>query len=370
MRRSLLAVGLVALLVAPLLAGGTAGATPTHDETLIEIDIRPSGDAVWTVSAEYNLSSPNDTAAFERLRSEYEAGASDTGVSADVFREAAGRVSERTGREMAIEEVTRSSDIRVGNNTTVGILRLQFTWTNFATVDGDQISVGSAFAGGWFGDLAAHQTLRIEPPPGYRVETASPPTDITGGALQWEGPLSFGPGEPAIEFSQPATSEPGPTTPDPDNGIPWTYAALAFTGLVVGGLVLLAWQGGYLGSEGADTNGDGPSSGDGSETAEAGAAGAAGAATGAAAGSEGDGSGDAAAEEDEVDEELLSDEERVERLLRQHGGRMKQAQIVEETRWSNAKVSQLLSSMAEEGRIEKLRIGRENLISFPDESED
>jgi uncharacterized membrane protein len=53
-------------------------------------------------------------------------------------------------------------------------------------------------------------------------------------------------------------------------------------------------------------------------------------------------------------------------LLEQKGGRMKQADIVEETGWSNAKVSQLLSAMEEDGRIDKLRIGRENLISFPD----
>jgi uncharacterized membrane protein len=84
--------------------------------------------------------------------------------------------------------------------------------------------------------------------------------------------------------------------------------------------------------------------------------------------------GTAAAESDEsgdtgderLDETLLSDEERVERLLESNGGRMKQAAIVEETDWSNAKVSQLLSSMDEEDRIDKLRIGRENLISFPD----
>jgi uncharacterized membrane protein len=72
-------------------------------------------------------------------------------------------------------------------------------------------------------------------------------------------------------------------------------------------------------------------------------------------------------EPDSVDLDLLSDEERVEHLLEQNGGRMKQATIVKETGWSNAKVSQLLSSMDEEGQIEKLRIGRENLISLPGE---
>ena len=67
---------------------------------------------------------------------------------------------------------------------------------------------------------------------------------------------------------------------------------------------------------------------------------------------------------------LLSDEERVLRLLSANDGRMKQAAIVSETDWSNAKVSQLLSEMAEHDQIEKLRIGRENLISLPDRSPD
>ncbi|MFC7176811.1 helix-turn-helix transcriptional regulator [Halosegnis marinus] len=71
--------------------------------------------------------------------------------------------------------------------------------------------------------------------------------------------------------------------------------------------------------------------------------------------------------DDEPDFDLLSDEERVEYLLERNGGRMKQATIVEETGWSNAKVSQLLSAMDEAGRVNKLRIGRENLISLPGE---
>jgi len=78
------------------------------------------------------------------------------------------------------------------------------------------------------------------------------------------------------------------------------------------------------------------------------------------------------AEDDQppLDGELLSDEEYVEALIDRNGGRMKQANIVTETGWSNAKVSQLLSAMAEAGRVEKLRIGRENLISLPDDDGD
>ncbi|MEM4779984.1 MAG: helix-turn-helix domain-containing protein [Halalkalicoccus sp.] len=62
------------------------------------------------------------------------------------------------------------------------------------------------------------------------------------------------------------------------------------------------------------------------------------------------------------DETALTDEERVVKLLSANGGRMKQSRIVEETDWSKAKVSRLLSSMADHDQITKLTIGRENII--------
>jgi uncharacterized membrane protein len=64
------------------------------------------------------------------------------------------------------------------------------------------------------------------------------------------------------------------------------------------------------------------------------------------------------------DEELLTDEARVKKLLRENGGRMKQVNIVDETGWSKSKVSMLLSEMEEDGEISKLRVGRENIISL------
>jgi uncharacterized membrane protein len=51
-------------------------------------------------------------------------------------------------------------------------------------------------------------------------------------------------------------------------------------------------------------------------------------------------------------------------MLEENGGRMKQVTIVEETDWSKSKVSMLLSDMADEGTISKLRVGRENIISL------
>lgn len=70
---------------------------------------------------------------------------------------------------------------------------------------------------------------------------------------------------------------------------------------------------------------------------------------------------------EETQQELLSDEDRVLRLLEEHGGRMKQVHIVEQTDWSKSKVSMLLSDMEEDGEISKLRVGRENIISLAGE---
>jgi len=71
-----------------------------------------------------------------------------------------------------------------------------------------------------------------------------------------------------------------------------------------------------------------------------------------------------AGESDVAAEPELSDEDRVRQLLEEHGGRMKQVHIVEQTDWSKSKVSMLLSEMEENGEISKLRVGRENIISL------
>jgi hypothetical protein len=66
----------------------------------------------------------------------------------------------------------------------------------------------------------------------------------------------------------------------------------------------------------------------------------------------------------------LTDEERVQRIVDDHGGRVRQSAVVEETGWSKSKVSRVLSRMADEGRVEKITLGRENLIANPGERPD
>jgi uncharacterized membrane protein len=66
-------------------------------------------------------------------------------------------------------------------------------------------------------------------------------------------------------------------------------------------------------------------------------------------------------------DDLLTDEDRVIGILEEEGGKMKQAEIVERTDWSKSKVSMLLSNMEDEGKISKLRLGRENVIELQQE---
>lgn len=70
-------------------------------------------------------------------------------------------------------------------------------------------------------------------------------------------------------------------------------------------------------------------------------------------------------ETDSEREEFVTDRERVRRLLRENGGRMKQSNIVDSVDWSKAKVSRLLADLEEDNQITKLRLGRENLVCLP-----
>jgi hypothetical protein len=63
--------------------------------------------------------------------------------------------------------------------------------------------------------------------------------------------------------------------------------------------------------------------------------------------------------------EPMTNEDRIRQMLDANEGRVRQADIVEQTDWSKSKVSRLLSKMESDGEIRKISIGRENLIARP-----
>jgi len=251
-----------------------------------------------------------------------------------------------------------------------GTLRIEFT-VNGSVVDtrnvtvppeGSQtVNVTQAFEEAGTFSIAANGveagTLTVAP--STSTVTGSPTTEPSPGSPTTDSPADPLTTEPP---TSPPTASPGPPE---EGGI--TFAIALFSVIVLlgalayvlrdrdGGIASDVLSGGDDDAGGSLAAGDdqGTTAGDDLEQVAAGA-GAAGAA--ASAGGE------------ETDAPLLSDEERVLALLQDHDGRMKQAEIVDATGWSNAKVSQLLSGMAEDGKIRKLRIGRENLITLPEEA--
>jgi hypothetical protein len=316
-----------------------ASAEPVTENTVLSLQVQANGDARWTITDTYALEDENDTRAFEDLADAFVNNETDVGWEQS-FRDASAAASTATGREMTITNVSRNSTVEDRRGTLV----LSFTWTNFATVDGDRIVVQDGFNttdGTWLPRLYDNQTLVISPPPGYAVTNA--PTQVNGGEVSFQGPQTFDPGYIDIVYrgDQVPGTTPGPVTSE---NFPWLGTGFLLVVAIAAAVVYMNRQDDLPSVGGIQTPQD-----DGGDA----------------------GGGASAASDTETDEHidvtLLSDEERVERLLEENGGRMKQARIVTETGWSNAKVSQLLSSMDEAGRIDKLRIGRENLISFPDE---
>ena len=335
----------------PALVGPPLARIAEPEVTELYVAPDPEGNARWTVSVRYNLSTAPDRAAFEAYGREFEAGDADVGLDAAFFRTLADAASRETGREMTIRNESRSATVRNGT----GVLNLSFTWTNFVTdTDAGFVIRDAVLMPGnrtWLASIGPSQRLVVETPEGYQVTDTR--FGLDNGSVVVEGPHTFR--EPlSISYQQTAVEE-----PEPDPGPPWSLIGGALLlGLLVVAVAYVRLRGdGEAPSPpatGPDTGGEPPGAPPPAEEASSEDAGAA---------------DDAADEADDagIDPALLSDEERVEHLLDQNGGRMKQARIVKETGWSDAKVSQLLSTMADEGRVEKLRLGRENLISLPDE---
>ncbi|MFC7187998.1 helix-turn-helix transcriptional regulator [Halorubrum yunnanense] len=346
--------------------------------TGIRIEPTPDRDARWEVSVRYALADETEVGAFETAGERFLDG--EIGPSPALFEGFAREASRNVDRTMRIESVEREvivhedpSEFEFAGDeaVAVGELRLTFVWTKFLGTEGENLVLGDALTtpeGTWLRSLGEGQTLEVATPEGYTVTgTPGATVPLRDNAVIIEGPRTFGEDE-RVAVVYASTGTVGP---------PWgmlaaaiVVAALLIAGSVVGyrrresGAGGAAGTSGAAGANGTDGNGESP-------RPEADASAGPNAGTGASTDADPDGELSAAAgSEPEEDLSLLSDEERVERLLTENGGRMRQADIVAETGWSDAKVSQLLSEMADGERVEKLRLGRENLISLPDDDSD
>ncbi|MFB6186079.1 MAG: hypothetical protein ABEI86_04325, partial [Halobacteriaceae archaeon] len=67
-------------------AGGNLTALDQEPRLVMEIHIQRDGDALWNLSMRFNLSSRNETAAFNRLAERFKSGDANFGFSINTFR--------------------------------------------------------------------------------------------------------------------------------------------------------------------------------------------------------------------------------------------------------------------------------------------
>jgi uncharacterized membrane protein len=381
-RRAVALGAVVAITAVVLLWAGTAAPAETDGRqppqttpegfanAEFEIRVHANGSTRWTVRASRPLENGTDVERFRSFAERFETAETEAFRN---FRIRARRLvafgTNATGREMNATGFTREARVDELGQTR-GVVELTFLWTNFTRMDGQRVVVDDVFQGGMFVDDG--QRLVISREPGLVFDSVTPPPDsqavednlTASETVTWLGERNFPDrrpravlvppelteqdGEPSASGTERATTAPTPGS-DGAGGIGVLPFVLAF-------VVLLGLGGGFaLYSVAAgDTRPvrRPPAETDGVETVDA---------------------ADSASTETDTTvtgDELLSDEDRVLKLLDEHGGRMKQVNIVDETDWSKSKVSMLLSEMDEDGTISKLRVGRENIISKAGEEPD
>lgn len=343
----LVAIAVIGATVGPVAAASQPAAAQADvdpDAVHIGIDIDENGDATWTIEYRVRLTDENETAAYEDIVTDVE---NNQSAYIDRFatrmNDTVDAAEEQTGRTMDASNFTVSAEIRELPQT-YGVMTYTFEWGNFAVTEGETIRIGDALEGFF---LDEETTLLISWPESHTATTVEPePTDRRTQVVTWDGPLEFATGEPLV-VAEPSESV---TTTGTNGGPPSGMDdALLLVAGVFGLLIVLAlvavWY--YQTRSTEDGAGAPPVQTD-----------------------EGDDDGGPApaaeSPESEPEEALLSNEERVTRFLDDHGGRAKQQEIVDGLDWTEAKTSQVLSSMESEGAIEKFRIGRENVVKLPD----
>ncbi|KAB1188528.1 MULTISPECIES: MarR family transcriptional regulator [Haloferax] len=371
----------VALVVVLSLIGGvvfTDGARaqtqPDVDTTVLRIELHENSTATWELQIWTRLRTPTDETEYRSFQQRFE---NDTGAYLDPFSEringTVGAASEATGRQMTATGFEASTSLQ-SLPRQWGVVTYRFHWTNFAADTDGQLVVGDVFESGLF--IAENDSLEVVAPAGYHVVSATPsPVERDDGVLTWDGPESFADGEPRVVFEPKPPEEASNMTTstqsngDGDGSLAGPLGAVFLVGLVAAGVW---WRRSNSDSnDSAHSNDDAQLDND-TDANRSGATDTGGVQTTVTP-------DDSSRPRDEAHRgaettlgtsSIVTDEDRVRTLLQASGGRVRQKDVVTELDWSKSKVSRVLSRMEDDGTIEKLRLGRENVIDLVAESDD
>lgn len=335
---------------------------PATDTTVTSISVLPNGTARWRLTVRTRLPTNESLTTYEAFQEQFRENRS---TYRQQFRGPMVRVvaaaSNATGRSMVATNFTATTSVQTVPRRW-GVVTYSFRWEKFAYREGDTLHVGDAFESDFF--ITRNDTLVLQAPEDYEFGAVHPQPDDSGSrTATWVGRVDFGVGEPAARI-RPATAsedddaagEAGRDGGDADNG---SFAALdVVIALVVSAL---AAGGGLVWYRRRDDRSPAPATDPAQNHASRTRDGVSPPADGAETTADPD--TPRARSDPPVP---LTDDEHVRQIVTDHGGRMRQADIVAEVEWSKSKVSRILSDLAAEGAVEKTRIGRENVISLSD----
>lgn len=345
-------------------SGGTNVSDPTASGAQFVITVYENGSARLTQRYTQPLGNRTQVQQFRSYADRFMS--KETPLYTDFKTRASGLTEEgsnATGREMHARGFTRSARV-VAQPATTGVIEMSFLWTNFTAETEGGPTIGDAFENGLA--LSSDMALELRAGPNLSVEWQSvnptPDASTNGSAnttdsLTYFGPAQFASGHPHVSFTTDSSIPNGTAFSSPI-----ALAAVAVVILGVIAVVTLRYSGTAIltPDDGADTavqnDRDTATRNDDTDVPTR----------------NGSGTDDTADTNEQTmpegstvtDADLRSDEDRVVAVLEANGGRMPQSRIVEETGWSKSKVSTVLSGMADEGSVSKLRIGRENIVSL------
>ena len=314
------------------------------DSIHIDVFVHENGSATFVVDYRFENNSSGE---WESLREDVEANTEAYVASQERrWNETVAEGRNATEREeMELRNVSVSTDTSSVSRD-MGHVKVRFEWVAFAYVELNRIEVEDSLTGF---TLSHDTSLQIFAPEGYVIEEVSPaPGEVGESEVRWASEADpFSSDSPQIVMIEESTDE-GPPTESADteseSGPPMRWA-ISLAALAV--LATVGVAGWWM----TRTRGTGSTTGAVDPTV-----------------SSANGSGGSPAD-DSPPPELLSNEERVLRLLKQRGGRIKQQEVVSELDWTEAKTSQVVSGLREDDEIEVFRIGRENVLSLPTEEE-
>ncbi|KDE58375.1 hypothetical protein EL22_05265 [Halostagnicola sp. A56] len=316
------------------------------DTIVTEVELQSDGNATVSVDYQYNIGNDTETdEQWEELKTDINSN-NQTYIEEESanWQETLEEGQNETGRDMNLSGFTVETD-KTSTPREYGHVRFSFEWESFAYVELNRMEAGSALAGFMLDDASE---LRISWPQSYNMTAAEPqPQSVEDNVATWDGEDTGSNGQPPqIELIEEST-EPNESTPadDEPRSVPLDTLAIALVLVAVTTTAVVAgWffrrDGGISSPEPQDRP-DAPAAG--------------------------------ATETDQPatpPSDLLSNEERVLQLLERRGGRLKQQQVVSELDWTEAKTSQVVGGLREDDEIDVFRIGRENVLTLSEESDD